>query len=138
MKLIICLDKRNKYAFFKKRQSIDESVLLAIRSIIDTDRLFVNNYTYEMLKRYDFFSDANIVVTEAPQEFCGENDFCFIETEEITKIPNEMFLFYWNRDYPGTINFRLDMNNYDFMCQLLIPSKSHPELLLKNYIRKEG
>lgn len=136
MKLLICLDEKNKYCFFNKRQSSDEKVLEYIKSIVDSTPLYITEYTNKLFSKYDFFSDTNLIVAN-PNEWTEDNYFCFVE---IGKIPDkhydEIYIFNWNRHYPSSENFTLSLEDYDLLSTERFEGKSHPEIDVFHYIRK--
>ena len=137
MKLIICLDEKNKYGFFNKRQSSDEEVLKAIKNIVQTSTLYITEYTHKLFKQYDFLSDLNIEVSSTDRWPRDDEAFCFIETGDIQdKFPEEIYIFNWNRNYPSSNEFDISLSDYSLVSSETIIGKSHPEIIALHYIRK--
>ena len=130
MNLIICLDEKNKYGFFNKRQSSDEEVLKAIKNIVQNSTLYITEYTHKLFKQYDFLNGMNIEIYSPDNLPCGCGSFCFIETGDIfDKNPDEIFIFNWNRHYPSNQEFDISLENYNLISSEAIVGKSHPEII---------
>ena len=113
MIVILTLDDNNGMLFNHRRQSRDAIVNEKIFEIIGDKKLFVNNFTWKMLK----YKEDNLNVTEHFLDVAGNGDFCFVEDKPLSDYLDKIeaiYVFKWNRVYP--CDFALDINLEEWNC----------------------
>lgn len=134
MKLFICLDDKNGMMFNSRRQSRDKILTARILDTVGNEKLFVLPYSEKL------FKDAeNIVVSENPFDDAGESGFCFFEGEvdDISAV-TELYIFYWNREYPSDVRFGFVPENEGFVLVQTedFEGSSHENITLKSFRRE--
>lgn len=139
MKVIITLDDRNGMMFNNRRQSRDRAVTEHILALAEGKTLWVSPYTQKLIEntpgpKEKKTSDgrrtadqpenensspcapsrrpALIKADDAFLEKAAESDFCWAEDRHLAPWKDrieELFLFRWNRRYPGDFFFDLDL-----------------------------
>lgn len=107
MKLIVCLDNRNGMLFHNRRQSRDKAVCDRILQLCSDRAVFMNAYSANL-----FPTDANCLrITEEPLAHAGEDDWCFVENQDILpycgKI-TQLVVYRWDRVYPADLYFPME------------------------------
>ena len=106
MKIIICLDNNNGLMFNNRRQSRDSKVIDDIFKVIDSSKLYINDFSAEL------FTDRNVIKCNDFLEECSEDDYCFIENADFKKYINKVntiIIYRWNRSYPFDKKFNTDL-----------------------------
>ena len=112
MKVIVCVDDNMGMMFGCSRQRRDSMV---IRDIADYagGKLRVDSYSKKLFDG----GLADAVVSENPLKEAGADEYCFIESEDLSGYADkieEVIIYRWNRRYPADLYFELDMG--DFIC----------------------
>ncbi len=133
MNLIICLDKSNGMLFCGKRQSRDSVLCEKILEITNGSKLLMNSSSAKL-----FVNTDNISVDEGFLNKASQGDFAFAECE-ITSLDNveKLFIFQWNRDYPGDTFFNFDLKQcgYKKIKKEDFQGNSHKKITLEIYER---
>ncbi len=132
MKLIVIVDDQMGLSFNHRRQSRDHILCQYIADLTDGSRMFMNEYSYKLMKPY--ISDA--VVSEACLDEAAEEDYCFVETEDPTAYKDritELVLCRWNRAYPGDVHFTMDLTDWTLIHTEEFPGSSHEKLTIEFY-----
>lgn len=131
MKVIICLDDSNGYAFNQRRQSQDriqrEKMLEKIKGCV----LYMSPYSAHLFEGVE-----NIVVSENYLDEAGENDYCFVELEDLSSYVtqmNEIIIYRWNRAYPHDRYFPLDLTSYQLIQTAEFAGSSHEKITEEIY-----
>lgn len=133
MNIIVCTDKNGGMAFMGKRQSQDRVLREKILEISNGARLFMNSYSAKQ-----FENNESIVVDEDFLNNAKKGDFCFVEDEEITTENVEsLYVFNWNRKYPGDLFFKVDFKAEGFRKTKKeeFQGYSHDKITLEVYSR---
>lgn len=104
MKLIVCIDNNNGMAFNGRRQSSDRTVLLKIREMVQSGKLWIHPYSEKLVSTID----VDYAVDAGFLELASVNDYCFAETMDVMPCfsnLNEIVVFRWNRKYPADLYF---------------------------------
>ncbi len=99
MNLIVCLEDRNGMSFFGKRLSRDKAICERIVSRVEKNNFFLSPYSAKIFETLP--NSANIC--DRPFESASQNDFCFIETEDISGCKNDIntiIVYRFCRAYP--------------------------------------
>lgn len=133
MKAIVCLDKSRGMMFNNRRQSRDEILNEKVASLVGDGSLYLNEYSAKL-----FEGKCALAVSDDFCQVAGENDFCFIENIPCPiEKADEVYIFWWNRDYPGDTYFNVDLNENGFkrVKKEDFGGKSHPKITLEIYRR---
>ncbi len=118
MKLIACVDSELGLAFNNRRLSHDEEVIKRIKNL--APKLYVNAYSKDLF----------------PEAIEGLGEFFFAEVDLPDCVPDEIYLFNWNRLYPKDLTFTIDLNNYELLSTVDFRGSSHEKITLSHYRRK--
>lgn len=137
MKVIVCLDDADGMLFNKRRQSKDKVLREYLLETIENQNLWMNEYSKKQFEE----DDTRIIVAEDYLDQAGENDFCFVETEELFPYEEKIhsiFVVHWNRKYPSDVFFDLDYHNeekWKLARSKEIIGNSHPVILIEEYVK---
>ncbi len=133
MKAIVCLDKSKGMLFNNRRQSRDEILNEKVAGLVGDGQLFLNEYSSKL-----FEGKCALVISDDFCDRAGDEDFCFVENSAlpIDKV-KELFVFWWNRDYPGDTYFSYDPVEYGFkrVKKEDFAGNSHKKITLEIYRR---
>lgn len=99
MNLIVCLEDRNGISFFGKRLSRDKSICERIVSIVGENKIFLTLYSAKLFENLP----VSAKVCDEPLKNASQNDFCFIETEDVSGYKNDIntiIVYRFCRAYP--------------------------------------
>ena len=99
MNLIVCLEERNGMSFFGKRLSRDAKICEKMVSFVGNNKLFLTPYS---AKIFESLPD-NFIISENPLESAEQDDFCFVETQDISCFTNDIntiVVYKFCRTYP--------------------------------------
>ncbi len=134
MTVIICLDERGGMTFMGRRQSRDEAVCKDIMHTVGDGRLYIQSYSGEL------FKGENIKIVQSPLSEAGPDDFCFIETEDITDHLCEahtLITYNWNRHYPSDrlLDIKPEKHGFSMYERIDLAGKSHEKITKETYIK---
>ena len=136
MKIIICLDVNNGLSFNGRRQSRDRAVIAMIASIVDGQCVRMHP-TSEAL-----FSGTCVNIRSSEDYLCTaqENDWCFVETEDVLQfldVIQHVIVFRWNRKYPNDVCLPQDWLKAGFTKMNIADFEgySHPKITMEVYSR---
>ena len=133
MKLIICLDDNNGMMFNNRRQSRDSAVVKKIIDMSKDSKLFMTEYSAKIFPEHE-----NIVIFSGEIPMGGQNDLCFAE-QNIASLGDfrEIYIFRWNRSYPGDVRFEFDLIKEGFFVRSTedLVGNSHDKITLELYVR---
>ena len=135
MHIIVTLDENNGMLFNKRRQSRDAIVNQKILDMIQDKKLFINNFSWKMLK----FAEDKLNVTEHFLDVAGNGDFCFVEDQHVKNYEDKIeciYVFKWNRDYPRDFVFDIDLSEWNCTSFEEFAGSSHESIYLEKYERK--
>lgn len=136
MKAIICLDDKNGMMFNRRRQSRDSVLISRVKELANGKRILMNSYSEPLFKE----SGACISVLDGFLGKAENDDFCFIENEEIPLEKCDLIcIFRWNRVYPADRFFDCDLQNHGFVLRSNedFVGSSHERITLEIYERGE-
>ncbi|MGN0299616.1 MAG: ribonuclease Z [Lachnospiraceae bacterium] len=108
MIIILCLDDDNGMLFNHRRQSRDSILLEHILNLTENKVLWMNAYSAKLFGE----GHAQIQVDENFLDKAQPQDYCFVETADITAYVSqvETFILYrWNRNYPDDFYFSIPL-----------------------------
>ena len=133
MKLIFCVDENNGMMFMNKRQSQDSVLRKRLLEIVAPNKLWMSKYS---AGQFEFF--WSLRVSDDYMTKADEDDYCFIEDKDfsIDKV-NEIILCNWNRNYPATRYFDVDLekNGFKRISTEEIVGSSHDKIKIDIYRR---
>lgn len=134
MKVIVCLDDNKGMMFNRRRLSRDSKVIDSIVSIVDTDTLSMNSYSYPLFKNQEIDSIVDDCFLDSNNDgyyFVEDNDLSHYES----KI-DEIIIYWWNRNYPSDVKFAIDLSLYSLYDSEEFIGSSH-EKITKEIYKKE-
>ena len=132
MVLIVCLDLNNGMYFNNRRQSRDREVIKDIAFITKNNNLIMTEYSHKL-----FESECeNIVITDDFKGEYLENDFCFVENEDV-QLENikKIIVYRWDKVYPS--DYCLNLEGYHLTSTLEFKGYSHEKIVKEVYLRNE-
>lgn len=127
MKAIVCIDNHLGMMFHNRRQSQDRKLREKIKEL--TSVLHMNAYSYALYQ--DVFKDAYVV-----EDFLDVDGYCLFENvsmKQYEDIIEELYVFYWNRDYPADFYLDIDLDQYECFYEEEFVGTSHEKITLRKY-----
>lgn len=133
MNIIVCIDDEYGMLFNHRRQSRDRLLRERILMLTKGTKLWMNLYS---AKQFEEECADNIIVDEDFIHNAGNGEYCFVETEYITKhIPKieKIILYRWNRRYPSDFKFALDLSDWTMESTFEFAGSSHEKITEEIY-----
>lgn len=133
MNIIVCIDDEYGMLFNHRRQSRDRLLRERILMLTKGKKLWMNLYS---AKQFEEECADNIIVDEDFIHNAGNGEYCFVETEYITKhIPKieKIILYRWNRRYPSDFKFALDLSDWTMESTFEFAGSSHEKITEEIY-----
>jgi len=132
MVLIVCLDLNNGMYFNNRRQSRDREVIKDIAFITKNNNLIMTEYSHKLFEN----ECENIVITDDFEGQYLENDFCFVENEDV-QLENikKIIVYRWDKVYPS--DYCLNLEDYHLTSTLEFKGYSHEKIVKEVYLRNE-
>ena len=132
MVLIVCLDLNNGIYFNNRRQSRDREVIKDIAFITKNNNLIMTEYSHKLFEN----ECENIVITDDFKGEYLENDFCFVENEDV-QLENikKIIVYRWDKVYPS--DYCLNLEGYHLTSTLEFKGYSHEKIVKEVYLRNE-
>ena len=134
MILMVCIDDLGGMMFNRRRQSQDRVLRARMADIARGTRLWVTPYTQKQ-----FEPDAPVCVSDTPWLDAAQGEFYFAEDGEIPMERVEtVYLYRWNRAYPGDRHFTADLAALGFALARSedFAGYSHEQITEEIYIRR--
>ena len=132
MVLIVCLDLNNGMYFNNRRQSRDREVIKDIAFITKNNNLIMTEYSHKLFEN----ECENIVITDDFEGQYLENDFCFVENEDVQlEIIKKIIVYRWDKVYPS--DYCLNLEGYHLTSTLEFKGYSHEKIVKEVYLRNE-
>ena len=112
MYIITAVDDGGGMLFNHRRQSRDRIMNEKILSITKGHLLWMNKYSYALFE--PLAADGDIWVDDDFLSQAGKGDYCFVEDNHVQSYMDKIegiFLFRWNRRYPGDFFIDLDFKD---------------------------
>ena len=104
MNIAVCIDDNGGMLFNSRRQSRDRILIENFLDIAENNKVFIKSFSEKL------FTEINVSVNDSCLDEAEENDFCFIEDEDIlpysAKI-RKLIIYKWNRVYPTDFYFEM-------------------------------
>ena len=132
MVLIVCLDLNDGMYFNNRRQSRDREVIKDIAFITKNNNLIMTEYSHKLFEN----ECENIVITDDFKGEYLENDFCFVENEDV-QLENikKIIVYRWDKVYPS--DYCLNLEGYHLTSTLEFKGYSHEKIVKEVYLRNE-
>lgn len=132
MVLIVCLDLNNGMYFNNRRQSRDREVIKDIAFITKNNNLIMTEYSHKLFEN----ECENIVITDDFEGQYLENDFCFVENEDV-QLENikKIIVYRWDKVYPS--DYCLNLEGYHLTSTWEFKGYSHEKIVKEVYLRNE-
>lgn len=130
MILVVCVDDNNGIMFNKRRVSKDALLIERLMEIIGNNKLYVSNYSKDLFNNYkNVITDYNLL---------GENDYYFLEDEEIKEnVFDKIIIYKWNRKYPADTYFEYSLKNYNLISSHDFKGNSHEKITEHIYTKEK-
>lgn len=128
MNIIVCIDDEYGMLFNHRRQSRDRLLRERILMLTKGKKLWMNLYS---AKQFEEECAENMFVDEDFLHNAGNGDYCFVETEDITKYVSKIekiVLYRWNRRYPSDFKFALDLYDWTMESTFEFAGSSHEKI----------
>lgn len=103
MRVIVCVDEAGGMSFANRRQSQDRMLRERLLERTAGAKLWMRPYS---AKQFD--PQQEILAAENYLQLAGEDDWCFVETEDLTPWADRirrLVVYRWNRRYPADLKF---------------------------------
>lgn len=135
MKVIVCIDQNKGIAFHHRRQSRDVRLCEYLLQMAGTQTLWISPYS-QTLFASNHLPMEGIRVSECYLEEAGEEDYCFVELDEIGPFSDRishLIVCHWNRDYPADQFLDLCFSDWERTDTVELVGKSHPSITIDFY-----
>lgn len=127
MIVMVCVDDNNGMLFHNRRQSRDSLLYEHILYFTQGKKLFMNEYSAKQFLKQQ---SENIVVRNDFLDVASEQDYCFVENEDISQKQydiEKIILYRWNRVYPADYYFHFPEYGKEWKLQYVneIKGNSH-------------
>ena len=133
MNIIICIDDKNGYSLFGRRQSMDKLVRQRILTVVEENILYMNAYSEKQ------FDDGLLAVCDDFLSVVGDGEYCFIENVPFSLEKCEKIIIYkWNRSYPADMFLDYDYirKNYHRTSLYEFSGSSHEKITEEIYVKQ--
>ncbi len=138
MNIIVCLDDIGGMMFNNRRLSRDQLLIENLVEMVGFNRLFMSEYSALLFKEC---GDIQIIVDENYLELAKEDDFCFVEREALISYAHQIqkiILYKWNRRYPATSFFDVQLENWDVCENIDFVGNSHEKITKETYTNEKN
>ena len=130
MIIAVCVDDKMGMLFNNRRQSRDKCVTDDLMTIAET--VHINGFSEELFEDYK----DRIEVSEDFLENAGSEDVCFVENIDLEPYADKIdkvILYLWNRHYPSSLKFKVDLSEYEFVEETEFQGNSHEKITREVY-----
>ena len=130
MIIAVCVDDKMGMTFNKRRQSRDKCVIDDLMTIAET--VHINGFSEELFEDYK----DRISVDEDFLDNAESEDVCFVENIDLEPYAdkiNKVILYLWNRHYPSSLKFKVDLSDYEFIEETEFQGNSHEKITREVY-----
>lgn len=132
MKLIVCLDDKNGMTFNNRRQSRDIMVIRDIEDVTNNNELYITEYSKSL------FENECYKIAVSVREVSNLDCYFLNETEMVSDIEDKIdsiIVYRWNRIYPSSVIFDLDLSKYTIVDKKDFKGNSHDNITRIMYIK---
>ena len=134
MKLIVMIDNDNGMLFNRRRLSHDLVLTEHLSQMIGDTPVWMNSYT----ALYYQIHFKNAVVSNHFMTEASHDEYCICETESVAQyegLIDVIYLYKWNRDYPSTLKFDLDLSGWILKESTDFAGSSHEKITEEIYVK---
>ena len=132
MIIAVCVDDKMGMLFNNRRQSRDKCVTDDLMTIAET--VHINGFSEELFEDYK----DRIEVSEDFLENAESEDVCFVENIDLEPYADKIdkvILYLWNRQYPSSLKFKVDLSEYEFVEETEFQGNSHEKITREVYVK---
>ena len=132
MIIAVCVDDKMGMLFNNRRQSRDKCVTDDLMTIAET--VHINGFSEELFEDYK----DRIEVSEDFLENAGSEDVCFVENIDLEPYADKIdkvILYLWNRHYPSSLKFKVDLSEYEVVEETEFQGNSHEKITREVYVK---
>ena len=132
MIIAVCVDDKMGMLFNNRRQSRDKCVTDDLMTIAET--VHINGFSEELFEDYK----DRIEVSEDFLENAESEDVCFVENIDLEPYADKIdkvILYLWNRHYPSSLKFKVDLSEYEFVEETEFQGNSHEKITREVYVK---
>jgi len=103
MQIIVCVDEKGGMSFAGRRQSRDKVLCEKVQEMTAGNQIWLREYSAKI-----FPDQHNLRVCEDYLHLAPAEDWCFVETEDLTAFVDKIrrvIVYRWNRQYPSDLKF---------------------------------
>ncbi len=133
MTIAVCIDDKNGMLFNNRRQSQDRVLIEDLVALSNGRKISISPFSKEL-----FAGDEVCIVEEHFPDKADEDTICFVENIDLTAYADKIqkiILYRWNRHYPSSLKFKLDLSPYTLTEQTDFPGSSHEKITREVYVR---
>ena len=132
MVIAVCVDDKMGMLFNNRRQSRDRCVIDDLMNI--AEKVYINGFSEELFEEYK----GRVVIDENFLDNAESEDVCFVENIDLEPYADKIdkvILYLWNRHYPSSLKFKVDLSDYEFAGETEFQGNSHEKITREVYIK---
>ena len=132
MIIAVCVDDRMGMLFNHRRQSRDKFVIDDLMNI--AEKVKINGFSEELFEDYK----ERIEIDDNFLENAENEDVCFVENIDLEPYADKIdkvILYLWNRHYPSSLKFKVDLSDYNFIEETEFEGNSHEKITREVYAK---
>ena len=133
MRIAVCVDNSFGMMFNNRRQSKDRILIEDFVRNANGADIFIHPYSISL------FSGHVVVIDERFLELAPYNSCCFVENMPLLQYEDrieELTVYKWNRDYPASTYFDIDLSEWELTSSIDFKGSSHERITREQYIKK--
>ncbi len=130
----VCIDDNSGMTFNHRRQSRDRVLIDNFVTLCGEKKIRMNAYSAALFTEYA----DRIEVSEDFLEQAGEDDICFVETNDLVPYADRvkgLILYRWNRRYPASTTFDVDLSAFTLQNTTEFQGSSHENITREEYTK---
>ena len=130
MTVAVCVDDKMGMLFNHRRQSRDKVLIDDLMNI--AEKVKINGFSEAL---FEDFKDR-IEIDEEFLENAKNEDVCFVEDIDLEPYADKIdkvILYFWNRHYPSSLKFNVDLSDYNFIEETEFQGNSHEKITREVY-----
>ena len=130
MIIAVCVDDRMGMLFNHRRQSRDKVLIDDLMTLAET--VHINGFSEELFGDYP----DRIEIDEDFLENAESEDVCFVENIDLEPYADKIdkvILYCWNRHYPSSLKFKVDLSDDNCIEETEFAGNSHEKITREVY-----
>ena len=131
---VVCIDNKNGMTFNRRRQSRDSKLIEDLMRLTGEKQIRMKEYSRSLFEDYP----DRISVSDTYLQGAEDDDICFVETDDLLPFAEKiqgLIVYRWNRHYPSSTKFTLDLGNYHLTRTEEFSGSSHDTITREEYER---